>query len=95
MGDKSEEQKAARKAIYDKADANKDSLLNKEEYYAYQTASYKYGKTEFGDCPSFNKKESAMMYEAINSLDDGHIGVNMDDMNKMMKVSMIINASKQ
>lgn len=90
---KTEEQKAARKSIYNKADTNGDGLLNKDEYYAYQTASYKYGKKEFGDCPSFSKKESAMMYDAINMLDKGHDGINMDDMSKMEKVAMIINAS--
>lgn len=92
MGPKTKKQTADRQAIYDLADANGDGLLNKAEYFAYQTASYEYGKAQFGNSPQFSKKESAILYDATNSLNKEHDGVNMDDMAKMVKVSMIINA---
>jgi hypothetical protein len=35
-----------------------------------------------------------MIYDAVNKLDPSHDGVNMEDMNKMMKVALIINAEQ-
>ena len=89
-----DDEKKERKAMFDTADANKDGLLDKAEFFTFSTALSDQAKGRYGpEAPSYTEEESEIVFNAVNSLNPDNDGIAMMDLMRFGITMKKINAN--
>ena len=76
------EMKAEFEMVWNESDANKDGLLDLDEFKVFMVKLTDTNKKRFGEATKGPEKEDEMWFRAYNSLTSGQNGISMQDFKK-------------
>ena len=79
--------------MFDKADANKDGVMDLEEYTVFVRSFEDYRANKYGDVPRFDEATIAQWWIVQNKITPGVEGISQQDLVKSNQFMAVIRSS--